>query len=60
MLKAGDVIVVRGIAYVIAEVWAEDHHNGVWDVEFVDTMNGYHHWKSNLDGGRIIWKEEVA
>ena len=59
-LRAGDIVVVHGFAYEIAEVWECDHYKGVWDVEFIDTMNGYHHWKSDEDGGRVIYKEEVA
>jgi hypothetical protein len=27
---------------------------GNYDVEFLDDRGGYHHWKSEFDGGRII------
>lgn len=26
----------------------------MYDVEFLDRFGGYHHWKSNLDGGKIL------
>lgn len=25
-----------------------------YDIEFLDSNGGYHHWKSNLDGGKVI------
>lgn len=29
------------------------------DLEFKDTNGGYHHWKSNIDGGTVVYKEDV-
>ena len=59
-LRAGDIVAVHGLKFLIEDVWSQDYRNCVWDVEFVDNMNCYHHWKSDLDGGYVIYKEDVA
>ena len=28
-------------------------------IEFKDTNEGYHYWKSNLDGGTVVYKEDL-
>jgi len=56
-LRPGDRVSMRGIIVTIFEVYAQDYHGGIWDVEFVDTCGKYRHWKSNLDGGEVIYKE---
>lgn len=55
-LMVGDCVRVCGLTYEIAEIWAQDNYKGAWDVEFIDSRNCYHHWKSDLDGGTVIYK----
>lgn len=56
-LKPGDRINVRGFVVTIFEIYAQDFHAGTWDVEFLDTCGKYRHWKSDLDGGEVIFKD---
>lgn len=68
-LKVGDSIVVRGKSYEIAEIYEQDYYDDVdsrkyelpdrsyIDIEFKDTKGKYHHWKSNIDGGHVIYAD---
>ena len=53
LLKAGDVIIVRGLACQIKKVLSQDFYKGAWDIEFVDDNGWYRHWKSDFDGGKV-------
>ena len=56
-VRPGDKIMAKGILVTVAKVLAQDYYGGTWDVEFIDNAGNYRHWKSELDGGKVIYKE---
>lgn len=50
----GDSITALGYTFEVAQIIYQDCYDGNYDVEFLDPRGGYHHWKSEFDGGRII------
>lgn len=50
----GDAITALGHTYTVGKIIYQDYFGGNYDVEFLDPSGGYHHWKSEFDGGRII------
>ena len=50
----GDIITALGHSYTVGKIIYQDYYQGNYDVEFLDDRGGYHHWKSEFDGGRII------
>lgn len=69
-LQVGDAIECKvggsNIRYKIAEILFQDCYNCDWDesrsyvdIEFKDEFGGYHHYKSHLDGGRVLYKKET-
>jgi hypothetical protein len=50
----GDSITALGHTFEVAKIIYQDCYQGNYDVEFLDPRGGYHHWKSEFDGGRII------
>ena len=54
----GDSITALGYTFEVAEIIYQDCFKGNYDVEFLDPRGGYHHWKSEFDGGHIIKKGE--
>ena len=50
----GDSITALGHTFEVAQVIYQDCYQGNYDVEFLDPRGGYHHWKSEFDGGHII------
>ena len=52
--KIGDKIHSHGITVEIAKLFYSDCWGDVWDIEFVDTMGNYRHWKQQYDGGYFI------
>lgn len=50
----GDSITALGHTFEVAKIIYQDCFNGNYDVEFLDPNGGYHHWKSEFDGGHII------
>lgn len=68
-LKVGDTIVVKGRSYEIGEIYEQDFYDDAdsrkynlsdksyIDIEFKDTKGKYHHWKSNIDGGHVIYAD---
>ena len=57
-VSIGDSITARGHTYMVGEIIYQDCFDGNYDVEFFDPSGGYHHWKSEFDGGHIISKEK--
>lgn len=64
-IQALDVVEALGKRYQVGKVLFCDAYNNEYDesrsycdCEFLDTSGGYHHWKSHLDGGRVIYFEE--
>ena len=54
----GDSISALGYTFEVGEIIYQDCFDGYYDVEFLDPSGGYHHWKSEFDGGHIIPKEK--
>ena len=50
----GDSITAFGHTFEVAKIIYQDCYKGYYDVEFLDPRGGYHHWKSEFDGGYII------
>ena len=50
----GDSITALGHTFKVAKIIYQDCYQGNYDVEFLDPRDGYHHWKSEFDGGHII------
>lgn len=67
----GDVISCKGKGWKVKEVLSQDVYKdedagkygiedrSYIDLEFTDINEGYHHWKSNIDSGTVLYKEEV-
>lgn len=65
--EVGDKVECKGMSFTIKEILFQDCYNcdyddsrSYMDLEFKDLNGGYHHWKSHLDGGKIIYKEDTA
>lgn len=63
-IRPGDMIRAMGYTFTVAKVIYQDYNGDrdqagggdCWgyDVEFMDTSGGYHHWKQNQDHGWVI------
>lgn len=53
-LSVGDMVCALGYCFVVSKIMYQDYFEGNWDVEFLDDNGGYHHWKSEFDGGYIV------
>lgn len=53
----GDSISALDYTFEVGKIIYQDCFDGYYDVEFLDPSGGYHHWKSEFDGGHIILKE---
>lgn len=53
-ISIGDMICALGYCFVVGKIMYQDYFEGNWDVEFLDDNGGYHHWKSEFDGGYIV------
>lgn len=53
-ISIGDTITALGHTYTVSKIIYQGCFNGNYDVEFLDPSGGYHHWKSEFDGGCII------
>lgn len=66
-IKPGDQIKVRALVATVDVILYQDcyidvdeqHPNGhwLWDVEFLDPQQHYHHWKQYFDAGEVISNE---
>lgn len=50
----GCTVRALGYEFDICKVLFADQYNDLWDIEFLDENDHYHHWKQNLDGGTLI------
>ena len=56
-LEKGDKIEALGRCFTVEKIlYADLFDEGEYDVEFLDVIGGYHHWKQIFDGGKIIKK----
>lgn len=50
----GDQISAMGHTFSVWSILYQDHIDGMYDVEFIDDQDRYHHWKECFDGGQVI------
>lgn len=63
--KPGDRVKLWGLLFEIKQIHYQDAYleysdefpdgRWFWDVEFLDTSESYHHWKSYFDGGELLY-----
>ena len=53
-VSVGDTICALGYSFTVGQIIYQDCFDGNYDVEFLDNHGGYHHWKSEFDGGHIV------
>ena len=58
-LKPGDSIVVGGTRVVIGNILDQYYDKDYIDIEFEDEDGNYRSWKSDVDGGRVVYKESL-
>ncbi|MDD1617557.1 MAG: hypothetical protein LUQ28_13990 [Methylococcaceae bacterium] len=56
LINKGDSITAMGLTFKVDKILYQCYLMGYWDVEFLDPQGGYHHWKQEEDGGRVIYK----
>ena len=49
----GDRISALGYTFTVWIILYQDCYDGIYDVEFLDDRNCYHHWKQQYDGGTV-------
>lgn len=66
-LAVGDIIKCQGRLVEIRKILFQDCYKcdydesrSYYDIEFLDKYEGYHHWKSNLDGGEAIFRVDTS
>lgn len=59
VLEPGDTIICKGIKTIIKEIMFQEYWEGYGFItEFVDTNGVYRSWKQEVDGGKVIPKED--
>lgn len=70
-VRVGDTIKVKSRSYEVGEILSQDCHKDTdsvrygiedksyIDLEFNDVKGKYHHWKSQLDGGYVLYKNSL-
>lgn len=56
-LEPGDTIVCKGIRATIKEIKFQEYWYS-YITEFTDTNGNYRSWKQEVDGGKVIPKED--
>ena len=56
-LEPGDKIIVRGNEVTIGGIFDQFFDKKFIDIEFVDNEGRYRTWKSDIDGGKVVYKE---
>lgn len=49
----GDQISALGYTFTVWSILYQDRCDGIYDVEFIDDQDRYHHWKQAEDGGAV-------
>lgn len=58
-LEPGDTIICQGIKATIKEIKSQEYWDGYGFItEFTDTNGNYRSWKQEVDGGKVISKED--
>ena len=56
-LKVGDKIICKGSSATISKILNQDFYKGNIDIEFEDEQGNYRTWKSEIDGGKVVYNE---
>lgn len=56
-LEPGDKIIVRGTSVTIGDILDQYFDKKFIDIEFKDDKGRYRTWKSDIDGGKVVYKE---
>lgn len=59
-LVIGDRINCKGASRTVLRMLHQEvYSDGGYDVEFLDGLGRYCHWKSNVDGGNVIYRDGI-
>lgn len=59
-LMIGDRIDCKGASRTVLRMLHQEvYSDGVYDVEFLDGLGRYCHWKSNVDGGNVVYRDGI-
>ena len=59
-LVIGDRIECNGASRTVLRMLHQEvYSDGVYDVEFLDGLGRYCHWKSEVDGGNVIYRDGI-
>lgn len=59
-LIIGDRIDCKGASRTVLRMLHQEvYSDGVYDVEFLDGLGRYCHWKSNVDGGNVAYRDGI-
>lgn len=59
-LIIGDRIECNGASRTVLRMLHQEvYSDGVYDVEFLDGLGRYCHWKSNVDGGNVVYRDGI-
>ena len=56
----GDQISALGHTFTVWSILYQDRIDDIYDVEFIDDQDRYHHWKQAEDGGQVIRSGECG
>lgn len=59
-LVIGDRVECNGASRTVLRMLHQDvYSDGIYDVEFMDGIGRYCHWKSEVDGGKVIYRDSI-
>ena len=59
-LVIGDRVECNGASRTVLRMLHQDvYSDGIYDVEFLDGLGRYCHWKSEVDGGKVIYRDSI-
>lgn len=59
-LIIGDRIDCKGASRTVLRMLHQEvYSDGVYDIEFLDGLGRYCHWKSEVDGGKVIYRDSI-
>ena len=69
-IRSGDKITALGYTFTVDKILYQDYfgeqasapRGSDWygyDIEFLDDLGRYHHWKQNQDGGMLLRRKEA-
>ena len=59
-LVIGDRVECNGASRTVLRMLHQEvYSDGVYDIEFLDGLGRYCHWKSEVDGGKVIYRDSI-